>query len=592
MKNKRDHVLKLGVLLLLVITLLRLSTDNGVATSFSTNGYDTVTSKGSTAVEYRRTTAHSNSNSNSNDNDGGDGNDDGDDQRSRIHDIWVDSDHQQEIVGEEQVGEMSQDDRAEIDGKLMGILAEDISKGEDNIEEEIIQVNIEDNDEEEEYQLVISIEELSEEDDDKNDKKKETFDHPIDEFITKETTKGSSLRTILTLLKNHSLPEAYGDEIKTEQDIKTETERCARYGYQYDPSTTKKRRRLFMGSLIADDSWHVIATHAAEAYGLYHTVSFIESNTTQTMTKRETRFNKWSLNWRMLKSGIFGPKTGVHVDFRPDVAADYPELDPFRRENLQRSHIISRWKAAGMQPDDVGIICDVDEVFTRDFLLALQSCDVPQFRPGQDCRESQLTGQGLKFEITPDCAFDRGYYTHPDALIGECIEQVGDEELHEDDGCCRKFEPYEGGHLIGKRLFNDDYGNRTMFPLWTAWDIRRSPDVPILEEGRLQTAYHFHNFFDSFAVLRNKYKTFAHARENADVIPLSSMQRSFQNMIKCLKGEPGKHVSFDDIEGRKPILFENESYRIARFNEMVKEMEEDERRIANIIEQRKMESGR
>ena len=111
--------------------------------------------------------------------------------------------------------------------------------------------------------------------------------HPIDEYIEKETIEGSSLHTALELLKDHSLPEeAYGDAIDTEEDIATEKSRCARYGYDYNP-IIKKRRRIFMGSLIADDSWHVIAAHAVEAYGLYHTVALVESNTTQMMTKRK-----------------------------------------------------------------------------------------------------------------------------------------------------------------------------------------------------------------------------------------------------------------------------------------------------------------
>jgi hypothetical protein len=41
------------------------------------------------------------------------------------------------------------------------------------------------------------------------------------------------------------------------------------------------RRRVFMGALIADDPWDTLMAIAAEAYGIYQTVAFIESNTTQ-----------------------------------------------------------------------------------------------------------------------------------------------------------------------------------------------------------------------------------------------------------------------------------------------------------------------
>ncbi len=217
-----------------------------------------------------------------------------------------------------------------------------------------------------------------------------------------------------------------------------------------------------MVSLIVDDPWHVIAVHAAEAYGLYHTVALVESNTTQTMTKRETRFDEGSLNFNILKSGIFGPRTDVYVDFRIDSAKDYPSITPITRENIQREHITRRWKEAGMQPDDIGIICDVNEFFTRDFLLALQTCDIPQFRPGQDCFKPQVTGQGLEFEMTADCSFPVGFFNHPNAIIGECIDNIGDIDVHTPG--LRNYAKVEGVQLLGARIFEKD-PNRTVYPL-------------------------------------------------------------------------------------------------------------------------------
>ena len=57
---------------------------------------------------------------------------------------------------------------------------------------------------------------------------------------------------------------------------------------------------------------------------------------------------------------------------------DFKKTDPSSpylglvRENVQRQHILGLWRAAGMGPADVGILSDMDEVFTRDFLRALQ----------------------------------------------------------------------------------------------------------------------------------------------------------------------------------------------------------------------------
>ena len=66
-------------------------------------------------------------------------------------------------------------------------------------------------------------------------------------------------------------------------DADKEGERCKRYGYEY--KGRKTRRRIYYGGLIADDSWHAVLTHAIEAHGLYHTVSFVESNATTSQQK-------------------------------------------------------------------------------------------------------------------------------------------------------------------------------------------------------------------------------------------------------------------------------------------------------------------
>lgn len=80
--------------------------------------------------------------------------------------------------------------------------------------------------------------------------------------------------------------------LQTEEELtrnRTEEKyRCQLYGFKYCNETKPcPRRRLFMGSLIADDSWDVIHAVAAEGYGMYHTVTFIESNTTQNGSPRK-----------------------------------------------------------------------------------------------------------------------------------------------------------------------------------------------------------------------------------------------------------------------------------------------------------------
>ncbi len=438
--------------------------------------------------------------------------------------------------------------------------------------------------------------------------------HPIDELISREAKEGSSMEMILEILKNYSQPEYYGEEITSEDDIQKETERCQRYGFQYNgnvsmttttepgkpgkpgktETSTRKRRRIFWGSLIADDSWHAIAAHIGESYGLYHTVAFIESNTTQTMTKRQTRFDNGSLNLTVLQSGIFGPKTAVHVDsyvntitFEKSV---WDEMD-LHRENLQRGHILQRWKANGMRPDDIGIVSDVDEVFTRDFLLALSTCDVPQFRRGQDCLTPKVIASTMIFEMTPDCSFHPKRWHHPDVISGECIDTIGDSNLHKPG--LREF----ANGTLGKRrpgygLTYTNYMNMTntsMYPLWRPVDFRNAEGGNQVSEKphKGHTGYHFHNFFNSFDVLRNKYRTYGHSVEDADSRSVAQLQLNLDSGVRCIMGRPDDDLKtrynkggFEGIKGRRPIIFEeNQSYRDLRTRELKEMIEADEKKF-------------
>ena len=91
------------------------------------------------------------------------------------------------------------------------------------------------------------------------------------------------------------------------------TERCSRYGWEYKPRD--KPRRIFFGSLIADDSLDTVMIHATETYGIYDTVVFVESTLTQTATVRALHYGEGSERLQILQSGIFGPSTHVYVDY-------------------------------------------------------------------------------------------------------------------------------------------------------------------------------------------------------------------------------------------------------------------------------------
>ena len=185
----------------------------------------------------------------------------------------------------------------------------------------------------------------------------------------------------------------FDDEI----DSTIEAERCQKYNFNYTGRTN--RRRVFYGSLIADDSWATVAMSAIEHYGVLHTVSFVESNRTQTFHPRKIRFGEGTENLKLIQK-LFGQKTNVHVDYF--VNEDW-NLQSLGREHAQRSLIIERWKQSGMSVDDLGYLADVDEVLTRDFVRALQICEVKEFDHHQNCKAPKIDAGTVVFEGSPDC---------------------------------------------------------------------------------------------------------------------------------------------------------------------------------------------
>jgi hypothetical protein len=368
--------------------------------------------------------------------------------------------------------------------------------------------------------------------------------------------------------------------------------KCARYGFEYKPRDTL--RRVFFGSLIADDSVATLRIHATEVYGIYETVSFVESNLTQTMTKRPLRYTEGAPSRQFVESGVFGPSTRVNVDF---FFNDTLDVMPLLRERIQRELIIERWKKNRMKPDDIGIVADVDETWSRDFLRAVQVCDIPAFRPGQDCREPKLVGETLIFESSPECMQRDRRWIHPDMILGEYIDGIGDPTDH----------PVPWRQAGKQGLRNKGYGRKgphdyyrmnnstKKYPLWNAADFREQDGGQYAEwKGRRETgrpaayvsAFHFHNFFDDLKTLRNKYFTYGHASPDAMKRPLSSVHADIDIVVRCVHGLPNPNSTweikrfrggFDDILGPKPIFFQNETYRLFRHSAIRRMILQDEK---------------
>ena len=207
--------------------------------------------------------------------------------------------------------------------------------------------------------------------------------------------------------------ELLNDESEEEINGEEEKKRCASYGYELNNSTLPlRRRRLFYGALISDDSKEVIKATSMEQYNIFHTVSLIESNTTQNLTPKKWRYfgsedASKRLNWLYQ---MFGPKTKVSVDY---YVTSLKQEDPLYLEHYQREGHAFRWKLNGMKPDDIAIIGDLDETYSRDFLRALQICDVPAFRPGQKCKVPKVIASTVVFESSPECVWKGRRWFHP-----------------------------------------------------------------------------------------------------------------------------------------------------------------------------------
>lgn len=282
-----------------------------------------------------------------------------------------------------------------------------------------------------------------------------------------------------TLLNAAQTPRSIPDDII---DPVIEEERCKSYGLTY--SGRKKRRRIFYGSNIADDSWHTISTHALEFYGIFHTVVFAESNRTQMHYPRTVRFGKGSESLQLLQNNMYGPNNTTNVHVEMFINEDRWPKD-LGWEGMQASVIVERWKANGMTHDDIAYLSDVDEVYTRDFIRAMQICDVRQFDSHNNCEDARISACSLVFEGGPKCAVQRHSWHHPDLTIGACVEGINNEpHLHPEvvrhwpppKHLAHKY-PSSGTGWLGdgytmRSKFSKLPKNTTHYPLFNTHDFR------------------------------------------------------------------------------------------------------------------------
>jgi len=331
--------------------------------------------------------------------------------------------------------------------------------------------------------------------------------------------------------------------------------RCENYGVDSLPGDKKYQRRIFFGSMLANENTDVILAHAIEVYNKYSVVALVESNTTFSGAPRPMNYGPKSTSARTLQeSEIFGTAehTKVVIDYWLD---DRPELILMSREVEQRNKIWKIWVDQGMTERDVGIMADLDEIVSRDFLNALQVCDFPKLRYNPDkrnsCQMPKMILSTIQFESSPLCVKKKTWF-HPDLLPGSCILGVGDStgrvtperDYHKTLGS----RTLDWGKYDNKRYPQDVIDN-SRFPLWDGRDMREvsGSDEPLTnfvnaerrghrDTAHFGTAYHLHNWYTDTEVLRHKYATYGHASKEAINVPLSKVQGDVDLMVRCARG--------------------------------------------------------
>jgi hypothetical protein len=197
-------------------------------------------------------------------------------------------------------------------------------------------------------------------------------------------------------------------------DLTPPNERCAAFGLE--PHNEPAPRRIFFGSMVADENMDILRVNAIEAHGVYEVMALVESNTTHMATPRKMRFRDTPKAELLQYSNMFGNQTRVIIDYWLE---DMPDLLAMDREVEQRRTIVKIWIEAGMTERDIALMADLDEVVSRDFLRALQVCDFPQLRLQTDqpsCQTPKLVLSTLQFEASPFCIRQHEWF-HPDVML-------------------------------------------------------------------------------------------------------------------------------------------------------------------------------
>ena len=358
-------------------------------------------------------------------------------------------------------------------------------------------------------------------------------------------------------------------------DRRDPKQRCKEYGFRYRPER-KTQRRIFFGALIASESWELLDISSTESYGVFAGVVFVESNRTQNLTPRPFS--------RLHDAALLSQLYGTTVQVRSYINEGRYHVD-LEYEHAQRQEILRGWQELGMQPDDVGFLGDSDEMFSRDFLRVVQTCDdIPYFQydgpKGHSCKHNnlKLISYGLVYESTPECITDKRSLHHPDMLLGHCIEGIGAHPPAPRD----KHYPLLRARGHGKTCYDwkgeDAITDPKLYSSWNAADFRRTCGGTMVQRQAVKgrhspyTAYHLHNFFNNFNQTRFKYHTYGHQDANAMTKKIEDMSNDLKMMYRCVKNLPDDpdqvwqrvRGGFNATLPFQPIYFQDADYRQRR----------------------------
>ena len=405
------------------------------------------------------------------------------------------------------------------------------------------------------------------------------------------TDDGNIVGILSELSSQNDGDDEFFQTLRDKIDYANNYERCERYGWKYTGPTQEELgpnrlppilRKIYFGSLIANEPWELFEIVAAETYGIYEGIVFVESNRTQNLTPRNTtRLQHTSTFQKLFNTSNIQVRHYVNEDKR---------VKDLEREHAQRDDILKGWRDIGMKREDIGILGDADECQTRDFLRALQFCtEIDSLNYSKvSClgKKMGIRGRGQVYESSPECITDKRSHWRPLIYIGHCIQYIGDTTKH-------IIPKYNGRNRVtgyGSNL-NLTLTNGSI-PIMTAKDFRTFvdgdyPEIKQIGYG-VNTGYHFHNFFTSIESLRHKYYTYGHPQKSALNVTLEELANDLSVAAYCArnvpdpKGAKWKRVigGYDVLPPFRPIYFHDPIYRKKRHEYLIQLMKQEDERIA------------